>query len=618
MFGKAFTVTVAFTIQPFVFLYVISVVPAETPVTNPVVLTVATAGVAETQGVVASGVAVPVNWVVALTHAVNVPLIAGKTFTVTVAFTIHPFVFLYVISVVPAETPVTNPVGLTVATAGVAETQGVVTSAVAVPANWVVVLTHAVNVPLIAGKAFTVTVAFTIQPFVFLYVISVVPAETPVTNPVLLTVATAGVAETQGVVPSGVAVPVNWVAALTHAVNVPLITGKAFTVTIAFTIQPFVFLYVISVVPAETPVTNPVGLTVATAGVAETQGVVASGVAVAVNWVVALTHAVNVPLIAGKAFTVTVALTIQPFVFLYVISVVPAETPVTNPVGLTVATAGVAETQGVVTSAVAVPANWVVVLTHAVNVPLIAGKALTVTVAFTIQPFVFLYVISVVPAETPVTNPVGLTVATAGVAEVQGVVASGVAVPVNWVVALTHAVNVPLIAGKAFTVTVAFTIQPFVFLYVISVVPAETPVTNPVLLTVATAGVAETQGVVPSGVAVPVNWVAALTHAVNVPLITGKAFTVTVAFTIQPFVFLYVISVVPAETPVTNPVGLTVATAGVAETQGVVASGVAVPVNWVVAPTQAFKVPLIIGNGLTVTTTAVLNKEITPRSTLST
>jgi hypothetical protein len=320
----------------------------------------------------------------------------------------------------------------------------------------------------------------------------------------------------------------------------------------------------------------------------------------------------------GKTFTVTVAFTIQPFVFLYVISVVPAETPVTNPVGLTVATAGVAETQGVVASGVVVAVSWVVALTHAVNVPLITGKAFTVTVALTIQPFVFLYVISVVPTETPVTNPVVLTVATVGVAETQGAVASGVAVPVNWVLALTHAVNVPLIAGKAFTVTVAFTIQPFVFLYVIWVIPAETPVTNPVGLTVATAGVAETQGVVTSGVAVPVNWVVALTHAVNVPLIAGRAFTVTVAFTIQPFVFLYVISVVPAETPVTNPVGLTVATAGVAETQGVVASGVAVPVNWVVAPTQAFKFPLIIGNGLTVTTTAVLNKEITLRSTLST
>jgi hypothetical protein len=46
---------------------------------------------------------------------------------------------------------------------------------------------------------------------------------------------------------------------------------------------------------------------------------------------------------------------------------------------------------------------------------------------------------------------------------------------------------------------------------------------------------------------------------------------------------------------------LTVATAGVPETQGLVAAGVPDPVNVVVDPTQAVKVPLIVGAGFTVT-----------------
>ena len=67
-------------------------------------------------------------------------------------------------------------------------------------------------------------------------------------------------------------------------------------------------------------------------------------------------------------------------------TVVPAATPVTSPVALTVATAGVAETQGVVTAAVADPVSWVVAPTQTVSVPVIVGRALTVTVAVVLQP----------------------------------------------------------------------------------------------------------------------------------------------------------------------------------------------------------------------------------------
>ena len=58
------------------------------------------------------------------------------------------------------------------------------------------------------------------------------------------------------------------------------------------------------------------------------------------------------------------------------------------------------------------------------------------------------------PTDTPVTKPVELTVALAGVDEVHGLLAFAVPDPVNCVVEPTHTVNVPVIVGKAFIVTV--------------------------------------------------------------------------------------------------------------------------------------------------------------------
>ena len=67
---------------------------------------------------------------------------------------------------------------------------------------------------------------------------------------------------------------------------------------------------------------------------------------------------------------------------------------------------------------------------------------------------------TLVPAVTPVTHPVSLTVATAGVADNQLLPAVG-AEPVNCVVAPIQAVNVPLIVGSAKMVTISITGQPF-------------------------------------------------------------------------------------------------------------------------------------------------------------
>ena len=69
-----------------------------------------------------------------------------------------------------------------------------------------------------------------------------------------------------------------------------------------------------------------------------------------------------------------------------------------------------------------------------------------------------------------------------------------------------------------------------------------------------------------------------------------------------PFV-LYVMVVVPAETPVTTPVLLTVATAVLEETHGLEPAAVPDPVNVVVDPTQTPLDPVIVVVGLDVSVT---------------
>ena len=110
------------------------------------------------------------------------------------------------------------------------------------------------------------------------------------------------------------------------------------------------------------------------------------------NVVVAPTQTEVVPVFAftvGKAFTVTVTVLVQPFVFLYVIIDVPCATPVTTPLVVIVATLVVAEVHGVVAFGVAEPVSVVVAPTQTDNVPVMVGSAFTVTVVATafVQPF---------------------------------------------------------------------------------------------------------------------------------------------------------------------------------------------------------------------------------------
>jgi hypothetical protein len=69
-----------------------------------------------------------------------------------------------------------------------------------------------------------------------------------------------------------------------------------------------------------------------------------------------------------------------------VITEVPALTAVTTPELVTVATPVVAETQGFVVVAVALPVNVKVLPTHIAELPVIVGSGLTVTVMDVLGP----------------------------------------------------------------------------------------------------------------------------------------------------------------------------------------------------------------------------------------
>ena len=71
-----------------------------------------------------------------------------------------------------------------------------------------------------------------------------------------------------------------------------------------------------------------------------------------------------------------------------------------------------------------------------------------------------------------------------------------------------------------------------------TLVPFATPVTTPVLLTVATAGVADTHGLTAAGVAEPVKVVILPIHTFKFPVMVGSASTLTVAVIVQPLVLV--------------------------------------------------------------------------------
>ncbi len=154
------------------------------------------------------------------------------------------------------------------------------------------------------GVGLTVIAFVRIQPVDPVYVIVAVPAEIPVTTPVVLpTVATPGALLVH--VPPGVA-SVNVIVEPTHTADGPAITaGNAFTVITLVVEQPPPNEYVIVTIPGFTPVTIPVKDP--TVAIVSELLLHVPPLMISLSVIVDPTHTLDGPVIgAGEELTVTV------------------------------------------------------------------------------------------------------------------------------------------------------------------------------------------------------------------------------------------------------------------------------------------------------------------------
>lgn len=190
------------------------------------------------------------------------------TVTAGVGFDWHPVLLLVNVKVtVPAAIPVTSPALVTVATALLllAQVPPLVGDKVVVEPTQILFNPRILTL----GNAFTVTAGVGAEehPVAVLVKVKVTdPAETPMTTPPLVTVATALLLLAQ--VPPEVGESVVVLPTQILLAPVMLTIGAAFTVTglVGAEEQPVMELVNVKVaVPAETPVTTPALVTVATA-----------------------------------------------------------------------------------------------------------------------------------------------------------------------------------------------------------------------------------------------------------------------------------------------------------------------------------------------------------------
>ena len=270
-------------------------------------------------------------------------------------------------------------------------------------------------------------------------------------------------------------------------------------------------------------------------------------------------------------------------------------TPVTKPVEETVARLGLLLTQ---LPPVEMVDNVSVPPIQIEPVPVIpAGCGLTVIMMPEAQPVDNVYDILALPADIPLTTPVDApTVAKPGPMLSQ-VPPDGVAA--NVVVAPTQTLADPVIAdGVGLTVIIDVIKHPVGNVNGIVGLPADTPVTTPVVLTtVAWAVLLLLHVLVPLGL---LNVVVRPTHTDPTPVIAaGSGLTVTGVVTKQPVGNVNVIVALPADTPLTTPVEEP--TDAIAELLLLHAVVPDASLNVVVAPTQTVAVPVMdAGCGLTV------------------
>jgi hypothetical protein len=410
---------------------------------------------------------------------------------------------------------------------------------------------------LTTGSVFTVTEdVVLLQPVDASMNVNVIePDETPVATPAFVTVATVLLLLTQ--VPPTVGLKV--IVLPTHKVGEGVLTiGIAPTVTEGVVLpQPVAVSVNVNVIePADTPVTSPAFVTVAIAALLLTQVPPTVGLRV----IVLPTHKVGEGVLTtGSGFTVTEdVVLLQPVAASVNVNVIePAETPVATPVFVTVAIVLLLLVQVPPTVGLRV----IVLPTHKVGEGVLTiGIAPTVTEGVVLlQPVAVSVNVNVIePADTPVTNPAFVTVATAALLLNQVPPTVGLRV----IVLPTHKVGEGVLTtGSGFTVTEdVVLLQPVAVSVNVNVIePADTPVTNPAFVTVATAALLLNQ--VPPTVGLRVIVLPAQSAA-DGELTTGIVFTVTEdVVLLQPVAVSVNVNVIePAETPVAIPALVTVAT----------------------------------------------------------
>lgn len=210
---------------------------------------------------------------------------------------------------------------------------------------------------------------------------------------------------------------------------------------------------------------------------------------------------------------------------------VPAATPVTTPVpepAVAIAVLPLLQVPpGVALLTVTAPPEAQI----GVMPEIAAGAGSTVTVRMVLQPELMVYVIVVVPANTPLTIPEVRPIVAMDVEALVQVPPPGL---VSEAVPLSQTVGVPDMAGSAgLTVSVIVDLHEPPREYVMEAVPAAMPVATPVVISIVATTVLPLVHVPPgtellNDVAEPIQVVA------NPPIGPGADDTVTVAVDIQP------------------------------------------------------------------------------------
>src|SRR6266581_1060814 len=546
--------------------------------------------------------------------------------TVTAAVPLFPSLVAVIVAA-PLATPVTRPPVDTAATAGALDAQVIsrpdsgipfASSSVAVscavcptwmPTDTGLTLTDA------TGTRFTVTAALPVFPSLVAVIVTA-PAPAPVTSPVAVTVATAGVLDAQvtdrpkSTLPAAsFSVAVSCTVAPTSTTAVAGLittdaTGTFATLIVADALCPSLVAVIVAA-PAATPVTSPVADTVAIAGFALAQLITrpvstfpAASLVTALSCVVPPTKTLAVAGLTtteatGTLDTVTAAVPLCPSLVALIVAA-PTATPITSPLADTVAAAVFELAHATTRPASTFPAASLVIALSCVVPPTktfaaaglttteATGTLDTVTAAVPLCPSLVAVIVAA-PTAAPVTRPLAETVATAPLLVAQlttrplsGLPLASLGVAVSCTVPPTYrlgavGLTVTDATGTFATVTLAVPLGPSLVAVIVAV-PAATPVTSPVADTLAIAPFALAHvttrpvstlpaasfGVALSSVVAPTKTFAVA--GLTVTDATGTFATVTLAVPLCPSLVAVIVTA-PAATPVTSPVADTLAIA---------------------------------------------------------